>query len=157
MLCLDDRSFMKMALEEAQKAAETDEVPVGAVLVAGDTVVRGHNRMIMDHDPTAHAEIVVIREAARSIGNYRVLDSRMYVTIEPCIMCVGAIVQARIGHLVYGARDERYGAVESMIRGFELDVNHRPGLTAGVMAEEAASLMRAFFQAKRRGEVPKWS
>ncbi len=157
MLCLDDRSLMNMALEEARKAAEADEVPVGAVLVTGETIIRGHNRMIMDHDPTAHAEIVVIREAARSIGNYRITGSRMYVTIEPCIMCVGAIVQARIGHLVYGARDERYGAVESMIRGFELDVNHRPGLASGVMAEEAASLMRAFFQAKRRGEVPKWS
>ncbi len=157
MLCLEDRSLMIMALEEAQQAARAGEVPVGAVIAVGDLIIRGHNRTIMDADPTAHAEIVVIREAARVIGNHRILDSTLCVTIEPCIMCVGAIIQARIARVVYGARDERYGAVESMVRGFELDVNHKPGLSAGVMEEEAASLMRAFFQERRRGEVPKWS
>jgi tRNA(adenine34) deaminase len=157
MHCPEDRSLMRMALEEAHRAARAGEVPVGAVIVAGETIIRGHNRTIMDTDPTAHAEIVVIREAARAMGNHRIPGSTLYVTVEPCIMCVGAIIQARIARVVYGARDERYGAVESMIRGFELDVNHRPGLSAGVMEEEAASLMRAFFQERRRGEVPKWS
>ena len=157
MHCLDDRSLMSIALEEAHRAARSGEIPVGAVIVAGNHMIRGHNRTIMDADPTAHAEIVVIREAARIIGNHRILDSTLYVTVEPCIMCVGAIIQARIGRLVYGAADERYGAVASMIRGFELDVNHKPGVSPGVMEEEAASLMKAFFQARRRGEVPKWS
>ena len=157
MLCLEDRSLMIMALEEAQRAARAGEVPVGAVLAVGDLVIRGHNRTIMDSDPTAHAEIVVIREAARAIGNHRIIDSTLCVTIEPCIMCVGAIIQARIARVVYGAADERYGAVTSMIRGFELDVNHKPVVSAGVMEEEAAALMRAFFQGRRRGEVPKWS
>jgi len=149
MLGLDDSSLMKLALEEARKAADLGEVPVGAVLVAGDLVVRGHNRMILENDPTAHAEIVVIREAARRLGNYRLVDSRLYVTIEPCIMCVGAIIQARIGYLTYGAPDRRYGAVESMIEGFRLDVNHRPKVDAGLMEDQAGSLMKSFFQAKR--------
>lgn len=149
MLGLDDSSLMKLALEEARKAADLGEVPVGAVLVAGDLVVRGHNRMILENDPTAHAEIVVIREAARRLGNYRLVDSRLYVTIEPCIMCVGAIIQARIGYLAYGAPDRRYGAVESMIEGFRLDVNHRPKVDAGLMEDQAGSLMKSFFQAKR--------
>ncbi|HNS90694.1 MAG TPA: nucleoside deaminase [Deltaproteobacteria bacterium] len=157
MLCLEDRSLMIMALEEARRAARAGEVPVGAVIAAGDLVVRGHNRTIMDADPTAHAEIVVIREAAQALGNHRILGATLCVTIEPCIMCVGAIVQARIARVVYGAADGRYGAVASMVRGFELDVNHRPVVIAGVMEEEAASLMRAFFQERRRGEVPKWS
>lgn len=157
MHCPEDRSLMIMALEEAQRAARAGEVPVGAVIAVGGLVVRGHNRTVMDADPTAHAEIVVIREAARAIGNHRILGSTLCVTIEPCIMCVGAIVQARIARVVYGAADERYGAVASMIRGFDLDVNHRPVVSAGVMEEEAASLMRAFFQERRRGEVPKWS
>jgi tRNA(adenine34) deaminase len=149
MLGLDDCSLMKIALEEAQKAADRDEVPVGAVLVMDDHLVRGHNRVIMDNDPTAHAEIVVIREAARLVQNYRLLHSKLYVTVEPCIMCVGAIIHARINHLIYGARDKRYGAVESMLNGFELDVNHRPVIQPGLMEDQAGSLMKAFFQAKR--------
>ncbi len=157
MLCLEDSSLMTMALEEARLAARAGEVPVGAVIVAGDTLIRGHNRTIMDADPTAHAEIVVIREASRTIGNHRIPGSTLYVTVEPCLMCVGAIIQARIARVVYGTADERYGAVESMIRAFELDVNHKPAIRAGLMEEEAASLMRAFFQERRRGEVPKWS
>lgn len=154
---LDDCSFMKLALEEARKAAGVGEVPVGAVLVMEDLLVSGHNRVIMDADPTAHAEVVVIREAARLTGNYRLPRSRLYVTIEPCIMCVGAIIQARVEILIYGARDLRYGAVESMLEGFSLDVNHKPEIRAGVMEDEARSLMKVFFQARRNGEVPKWS
>jgi tRNA(adenine34) deaminase len=149
MLGLDDCSLMKMALEEAQKAAEIGEVPVGAVLVVNDQVVRGHNRMIIDNDPTAHAEIVVIREAARLVNNYRLTHSRLYVTIEPCIMCVGAIILARIECLFYGARDSRYGAVESMIEGFRLGVNHKPVIHAGLMEDQAGSLIKAFFKEKR--------
>lgn len=157
MHCPEDRSLMKMAMEEAQRAALAGEVPVGAVLAVGGLVIRGHNRTIMDADPTAHAEVVVIREAARAVGNHRILGSALYVTVEPCIMCVGAIIQARIARVVYGAADGRYGAVASMLRGFDLGVNHRPEVSAGVMEEEAAALMRAFFQERRRGEVPKWS
>jgi tRNA(adenine34) deaminase len=149
MLGLDDCSLMKMALEEAHKAAGIGEVPVGAVLVVNDDVIRGHNRMIMDNDPTAHAEIMVIREAARRVNNYRLTHSRLYVTVEPCIMCVGAIIQARIEYLSYGARDKRYGAVESMIEGFKLDVNHKPVIHGGLMEDQAGSLMKAFFKAKR--------
>ncbi len=155
---VDDRSFMNMALEEAEAAAGIhDEVPVGAVLLSGGMVFRGHNRVIMDSDPTAHAEVVVIREAAGAFGNYRLTDACLYVTLEPCIMCVGAIIQARIARLVYAAQDPRYGAVESMMRAFELDVNHRPEICPGVMAEEAGVILKRFFRAKRNGGIPKWS
>ncbi|HRZ77319.1 MAG TPA: nucleoside deaminase [Bacteroidales bacterium] len=154
---MDDGSLMDMALEEAKAAAGSGEVPVGAVLVLDDLVVRGRNRMIADSDPTAHAEIVVIREAARLAGNYRLTGARLVVTLEPCIMCVGAIVQARIRTLVYGAADPRYGAVESMLRAFDLGVNHRPDILSGVRAVEAGTLLKDFFQAKRSGEIPKWS
>jgi tRNA(adenine34) deaminase len=149
MLGLDDCSLMNMALEEAQKAASIGEVPIGAVLVVNDHLVKGHNRVILDNDPTAHAEIVVIRNAARLVNNYRLPGSRLYVTIEPCIMCVGAIIQARIEYLAYGARDKRYGAVESMIEGFRLDVNHKPNINAGLMEDQASSLMKTFFQVRR--------
>ena len=149
MLGLDDRSLMNMALEEAQKAAGIGEVPIGAVLVVNEHLVKGHNRVILDNDPTAHAEIVVIRKAAQLVNNYRLSKSRLYVTIEPCIMCVGAIIQARIEYIAYGARDRRYGAVESMIEGFKLDVNHKPNINAGLMEDQASSLMKAFFQVRR--------
>jgi len=140
---------MIMALEEAKRAAGAGEVPVGAVIVAGEVVVRGHNRTITDADPTAHAEIVVMREAARRLGNHRLAGSTLYVTVEPCIMCVGAIVQARLRRLVYAAADRRYGAVESMVRAFDLGVNHRPEVASGLMAEEASSLMKDFFRQRR--------
>ena len=149
MLGLDDRSLMNMALEEARKAAGIGEVPIGAVLVVNEHLVKGHNRVMLDNDPTAHAEIVVIRKAAQLVNNYRLPESRLYVTIEPCIMCVGAIIQARIEYLAYGARDKRYGAVESMIEGFRLDVNHKPNINAGLMEDQASSLMKAFFQVRR--------
>lgn len=138
-----------MALEEALKAARQGEVPVGAVLVTQGLVVRGHNMVIQSHDPTAHAEIVVIRDAASRVGNYRLVGSSLYVTIEPCIMCVGAIVQARIDRVVYGAPDKRYGAVESMVRSFEMGLNHRPEVISGVMEEEAGEILRDFFSKRR--------
>lgn len=154
---MDDSSFMDMALEEARAAAGSGEVPVGAVLVMGGMIVRGRNRMIADSDPTAHAEVVVIREAARLAGNYRLTGARLFVTLEPCIMCIGAIIQARIEKLIYGAADPRYGAVESMFRAFDLGVNHKPEIASGVRAAEAGALLKDFFQARRIGEIPKWS
>jgi tRNA(adenine34) deaminase len=154
---MDDGSLMDLALEEAGAAALGGEVPVGAVLVLGGLIVRGHNRVIADADPTAHAEVVVIREAGRILGNYRLTGASLIVTLEPCLMCVGAIVQARVGRLVYGAADPRYGAVESMLRAFDLGVNHRPEIVSGVRAAEAGALLKDFFQARRSGEIPKWS
>ncbi len=136
-------------MEEAEIAAYENEVPVGAVLLIGDRVYRGHNRVIRDHDPTAHAEVVVIREAAKEVGNYRLTGSRLYVTLEPCIMCVGAIVQARIGRLVYGARDPRYGAIESMLKFCDLHINHKLDICSGSMEERSSALLKDFFQARR--------
>lgn len=148
---------MTMALEEAVKAAALGEVPVGAVVVMGDLAMGAHNRTIMDADPTAHAEVVVLREAARRVKNHRLVGSTLYVTVEPCLMCVGAIVQARVSRLVIGAADPRYGAVESMVRGFDLGVNHRPQVVTGVLEQECSEIIKDFFSRRRRGEVPKWS
>jgi tRNA(adenine34) deaminase len=152
---LDDCSLMRIASEEAEIAANENEVPVGAVLVIGARIFRDHNRIIQKSDPTAHAEVEVIRQTANELGNYRLTESKLYVTIEPCLMCAGAIVHARIDRLIYAARDERYGAVESLIRVFDLGLNHKPDITSGILAEECSSLIKRFFKAKRRGEVPK--
>jgi tRNA(adenine34) deaminase len=142
---------MQSALEEARAAAARGEVPVGAVLVAEDRVVaRAGNRTIGDCDPTAHAEIVALREAAKSIGNYRLLGATLYVTIEPCAMCAGAIVQARIARLVYGADDAKGGAVRSCFSILDHpQINHRVEVASGVQAEEAAALLQTFFAARR--------
>lgn len=146
-----DEVFMHAALEEAQAAAARSEVPVGAVLVAEDRVVaRAGNRTIADCDPTAHAEIVTLREAAKSIGNYRLLGATLYVTIEPCAMCAGAMVQARIARLVYGADDAKGGAVRSCFSILDHpQINHRVEVTSGMLAEEAAALLQSFFAARR--------
>jgi len=141
--------MMSLALAEACLAAREGEVPVGAILLVGAQLFRGHNRTIGLSDPTAHAEIVVMRAAAKAIGNHRLVGARLYVTLEPCIMCVGAIVQARIAQLVYGASDPRYGAVESMLKAFELDVNHKPEVVGGVLADEASTLLKEFFKVRR--------
>jgi tRNA(adenine34) deaminase len=148
---MSDLEFMQMALEEARACVKAGEVPIGAVLVRGEEVVaRGGNRTIRDCDPTAHAEIVVLREAARKSGNYRLLESTLYVTLEPCSMCAGAIVQARVPRVVYGADDPKGGAFRTC---FELltstKLNHTVEVTPGVLAEEAASLLQAFFAARR--------
>ena len=140
-----------MALDEARASAEAGEVPIGAVIVKGDEVLaRGGNRTIRDNDPTAHAEIVVLREAARRLGNYRLAEATLYVTLEPCAMCAGAIVQARVPRVVYGADDPKGGAYRTC---FEIlnsaKLNHRVDVTAGVMGEEAAGLLREFFAARR--------
>lgn len=147
----DDRSFMEMALEEAQFAADRGEVPVGAVIVANNEVLgRAGNRTITDCDPTAHAEIVALRLAAAGIGNHRILDATLYVTIEPCAMCAGAIIQARIGRLVYGADDAKGGAVRSCFSVLDHpQLNHRVEITSGLLADEAINLLRTFFAARR--------
>jgi tRNA(adenine34) deaminase len=146
-----DIRFMRAALDEAQAAAARGEVPVGAVIVADGRVVgRAGNRTITDCDPTAHAEIVALREAAKTIGNYRLLGATLYVTIEPCAMCAGAMVQARIGRLVYGADDPKGGAVRSCFSILDHpQINHRVEVTSGVLAEDAAALLQNFFAARR--------
>jgi tRNA(adenine34) deaminase len=142
---------MQAALGEARAAAARGEVPVGAAIVAEDRIVaRVGNRTIADCDPTAHAEIVALREAAKSIGNYRLLGATLYVTIEPCAMCAGAMVQARIARLVYGADDAKGGAVRSCFSILDHpQINHRVEVASGVLAEEAAALLRDFFAARR--------
>ena len=145
--------FMRVALEEARWAGAAGEVPVGAVVVLGGRVVgRGHNRPVATSDPTAHAEMEALRAAGRQVGNYRLPGATLYVTVEPCVMCAGACVLARVEELVFGAADDKAGAVVS--RAQVLDVpawNHRVRVTGGVLAAEARELMQAFFQT-RRGE-----
>jgi len=142
---------MGVALAEAARARDAGEVPIGAVVVIENTIVaRGFNQPISRHDPTAHAEIVAIREAARHVANYRLSGATLCVTIEPCLMCVGALVHARIGTLVYGAAEPRSGAVVSTLRGGELPGhNHRFEVVSGVREAECRTLMQAFFQDKR--------
>jgi tRNA(adenine34) deaminase len=148
---LNDLEFMQIALEEARTAAEADEVPVGAILVKdGQILARGNNRTIRDCDPTAHAEIIALREAARFGSNYRLMGTTLYVTIEPCAMCAGAIIQARVSRVVYGADDPKGGAVRSC---FEVlshaKLNHQVEVTPGVMAEECSAILQKFFTARR--------
>jgi tRNA(adenine34) deaminase len=142
---------MRMALDEARAAEAAGEVPVGAVLVNnGRVVARSGNRTIRDCDPTAHAEMVVLREAARVLGNYRLPEATLYVTIEPCAMCAGAIVQARLARLVFGADDPRAGAIRSVFSiANHPQLNHRAEATGGVLADECAALLQAFFAARR--------
>ena len=146
----NDRAFMRAALCEAKKAAARGEVPVGAVIVAGGAVVaRGSNRPIRTADPTAHAEIVALRRASRKTGNYRLTGCDLYVTVEPCAMCLGAVVQARIRRLVYGATDLKAGAVKSVMSFPFERMNHRPEVKAGVLADECSALLKDFFRARR--------
>jgi len=142
---------MEAALEEARLAAERGEVPVGAVIaVEGQIVARAGNRTIADADPTAHAEIIALREAAAKIENHRLTGAVMYVTIEPCAMCAGAMIQARIARLVYGADDPKGGAVRSCFSILDHpQLNHSVEVTCGVFAEEAANLLKVFFAARR--------
>lgn len=149
-----DHFFMGFALEEARRARKVDEVPIGAVLVVDKQIVgSGHNQPIRLNDPTAHAEMLAIRAAAGRIGNYRLTDATLYVTIEPCAMCAGAIVNARVKRLVYGASESRAGAVDSI---FQIctnsSLNHRVEVTSGVRAEESRELMQAFFRERRKAK-----
>ncbi len=145
-------AWMQRALEEAQAAADAGEVPVGAALVRdGELLATGHNAPISRHDPTAHAEINVLREAALRAGNYRLPGSTLYVTIEPCPMCVGALIHARVATVVFGAREPRAGALVSREPLSERHwLNHHPRIIEGVEAEAASSLMQAFFRRKRQ-------
>jgi tRNA(adenine34) deaminase len=149
----DDEFFMRQALAEAQKSLKKREVPVGAVLVSRDEVVsRAHNAPIARNDPTAHAEISALRKAGSRLGNYRLPGCDLYVTVEPCAMCLGALVQARVRRLVFGAYDPKSGAVESMMT-FPLErMNHRMEIVGGVLAEECGEILRDFFKKKRRSK-----
>lgn len=149
----NDAAFMAHALELAQAAATAGEVPVGAVIVdpaTGEVVAEGANGPVGAHDPTAHAEIVALRAAAQKLGNYRLTDLTLYVTLEPCPMCAGAISHARIGRVVWGADDPKGGGVIHGARVFDQPTCHwRPATEGGVLADEAADLLRSFFRARR--------
>jgi tRNA(adenine34) deaminase len=143
---------METALAEASGAVSRDEVPIGACLVdeAGVMIASASNRTITDNDPTAHAEILVLRHAASALGNYRLTGTTLYTTIEPCVMCAGALVNARVKRLVFGAHDERFGAVETLFRLCDSEsLNHRVEITSGVLADECRELMQKFFRERR--------
>ena len=147
-----DIKFMKLAIIEAKKAGQKAEVPVGAVLAAesGDILSLSHNQVITLADPTAHAEILVLRKAAQKVLNYRLLGATLYVTIEPCIMCMGAIVHARVAKVVFGAEDLKWGAAGSLYNVAEdVRLNHRPEIIQGVCQDECRELMQGFFRSKR--------
>ena len=151
----EDEKFMGEALKEACKAAECGEVPVGAVIISGERIMaRGHNQPIKKNDPTAHAEIVALRKACAQQKNYRLAADVMYVTIEPCAMCLGAIVQARIKRLVFGALDPKAGAVLSIMTFPVERTNHRMEILGGIRAEECGRVLKNFFKAKRAEVKP---
>ena len=147
----DDQHWMTLALQQAQLAAARGEVPVGALLVRdGELIGSGHNQPISSCDPTAHAEIIALRDAAQRVGNYRLPGATLYVTIEPCSMCVGALMHARIARLVYGAAEPRAGAVESALAlAAAPHFNHRIACVGGVLAEQCGEVMRQFFRSRR--------
>lgn len=146
-----DQAAMREALCEAQSAAEAEEIPVGAVVVSsGNIVGRGHNRSIVENDPTGHAEVVALRQAALAAGNYRIPGATLYVTLEPCSMCMGALIQARVSRLVFGAYDERAGAAGSVVDLSAVpQFNHRVEVNGGLLADECAALLTSFFAAQR--------
>lgn len=143
---------MRAALAEALRAREAGEVPVGAVVVVGGEVVgRGYNQPISSHDPTAHAEVMALRDAAGRLGNYRLPGATLYVTVEPCVMCAGAILHARVARVVYGAREYKTGAHGSIVDVFaEPRLNHHCDISGGVLADECAALITGFFESRRR-------
>jgi len=151
-----DVHFMQLALSEARKAQERNEVPVGAVIVdeTGTVLALAGNRSIADNDPAGHAEMLALKAAGKKLGNYRLVNTTMYVTIEPCVMCAGAIVHARIRRLVFGASDSKAGAVVSRYNiGRDGKLNHRLELEAGLLADECAELLTSFFK-KKRAQLP---
>lgn len=152
MTARNDTYWMAQALVQAQCAEAEGEVPVGAVVVRADQCIgRGHNRPISGHDPTAHAEIQAVREAARAISNYRLVGSTLYVTVEPCLMCMGALIQARIQRLVFGCVDRKAGAAGSLYDlAHDTRLNHQIEVVAGVEAREGRALLQEFFQHKRK-------
>ena len=151
-MSVEDEKWMRLALTEASRAATTGEVPIGACLIdaRGEVLASAGNLTITNSDPTAHAEILVLRNAAKKIGNYRLTGCTLYTTIEPCVMCAGAVVNARIERLVFGAHDERFGAVETLFRVCDDErLNHRIEIVSGMLAEECRTLMQEFFRARR--------
>ena len=146
-----DEYFMRLALREAERALEHDDVPIGAVVVGdGEVIGAGRNERELRQDPTAHAEIIALREAARSLSSWRLVDAVMYVTLEPCAMCAGAIVLARISRLVFGATDPKAGAAGSVLDVLgEPKLNHRPEVAAGLLADDSAGILREFFLTRR--------
>ncbi len=145
---------MRLALSEAERATAHGDIPIGAVVVrAGETIGAAHNERELREDPTAHAEILALREAARMLGSWRVLDATLYVTLEPCTMCAGAIVLARVPRVVFGATDPKAGAAGSVLDvlgvGGPTQLNHRPQVESGLLGDECAELLRAFFRARR--------
>lgn len=151
-----DDFWMQKAFEIAQQTGKLDEVPIGACLIDknGELLAVAGNRTITDSDPTAHAEIIVLREAGRKIGNYRLTETVLYTTIEPCVMCAGALVHARIKRLVFGAHDIRFGAVESVFRLCDnSSLNHQIEITSGILAEDCKKLMQDFFKNKRKAKI----
>lgn len=148
----DDAAWMELALEQAHMAASAGEVPVGALVIKdGEIIGRGHNRNLLENDPTAHAEIVAMRQAAARLGNHRLSGCVMVATIEPCSMCAGALVHARIARLVYGASDPKAGAAGSLLQVINHPgLNHSMEVTAGVLAEKCSQLLQEFFRRKRQ-------
>ena len=142
---------MRLALREAEQALEHDDVPIGAILVHdGEVIGAGHNERELREDPTAHAEMIALREAARALGTWRVLETVIYITLEPCAMCAGAIVLARVPRVVFGAADPKAGAAGSVLNVLSVpQLNHRPVVESGLLAEECADLLRAFFAGRR--------
>lgn len=146
-----DEKFMKAALKEACKSFELDEVPVGVVIVKDDKIIaRGHNLRETKQDPTGHAEIIAIKKASKKLKSWRLIDCTLYVTLEPCSMCAGAIMWSRIKRVVYGAKDIKGGAIGSSFNLFELKgINHKPEVTSGVLENEASAILKDFFKLKR--------
>lgn len=150
---IDDEFFMGKALAEAEKSLKKKEVPVGAVLVSGNKILgRGHNEAILRNDPTAHAEITAVRKACLKRKNYRLPDCELYVTLEPCAMCLSALVHARVKRLVFGARDPKAGAVESVMKFPFEKTNHRIKIKGGVLAEECSRILKDFFLKRRESK-----
>jgi tRNA(adenine34) deaminase len=147
--------FMRLALREAERARDHGDVPIGAVVVsAGEVIAAGRNERELRQDPTAHAEILALREAARALGSWRVHDATLYVTLEPCAMCAGAIVLARVPYVVFGASDPKAGAAGSVLNVLgEPRLNHRPEVEGGVLGEECGELLSAFFASRRGGMI----
>src|ERR1700720_451887 len=148
---MTDAEALSLALDQARAAAAAGEVPVGAIVVENGVVVgRGQNRVLRDLDPTAHAEIVALREAARALGNYRLTGCEIFVTLEPCAMCAGAMIHARLSRLIYAAADPKAGAVSSVLEGLKHPrLNHQRIVTGGELAEESGDLLRSFFRQRR--------
>ena len=154
---MSDHDFMAMAYIQAQRAWDAGEVPVGAVIVKdGVVIAHGYNHPIGEHDPTAHAEIMALRAAAKLLGNYRLPGCELFVTLEPCVMCAGAMMHARLSRVVYGAGDPKTGACGSVLNLFDQEkLNHHTLISAGVMADECGQLLKDFFSSKRRASAEK--